>query len=189
MEVPAANRGEFESHPGLLERMEYEQLEKALGQLGISQDAAEYHGGICGAVCARVGADFLDDSGDERVRVMTERLRTECSEELSDPESGFQPLLPDDDAALADRVDALAIWCSGFLSGLAGLESRLGEASEEIREITRDLTEISRAEPPEEGGQEEEEAYAELVEYVRVGVQMIFLEFHASSRDSQRTLQ
>src|SRR5690625_1529127 len=102
--------------------MEYEQLEHALGRLGVSQDAAEYHGSVCGAVCASVATDFLEEAGGDRTRELTRRLHTECSAELSGHESGFQLMLPDDDAVLADRVEALADWCAGFLAGLAGLE-------------------------------------------------------------------
>ena len=37
---------------------------------------------------------------------------------LDDGELKFEPLLPSDDAPLAEQVEALAVWCQGFLSGV-----------------------------------------------------------------------
>ena len=37
---------------------------------------------------------------------------------LADRELEFAPLLPDDDAPLDEQVQALALWCQGFLSGV-----------------------------------------------------------------------
>jgi len=48
-----------------------------------------------------------------------------------------------------------------------------------VREILRDLAEISKVEFDVEGaGEAEEGAYAEIVEYVRVGVLLINEEMH-----------
>jgi len=49
----------------------------------------------------------------------------------------------------------------------------------DVREILRDLVEISKvAFEAAEAGEEEERAYAEIVEYVRVGVLLINEEMH-----------
>jgi uncharacterized protein YgfB (UPF0149 family) len=87
----------------------------------------------------------------------------------------FTPLLPGDDASMKDRADALAEWCQGFLYGL-GTGSRLPQnrLPGNIDEVLRDFTELSRAEGVDgESAEEEEEAYSDLVEYVRVGVQLV----------------
>ena len=105
---------------------------------------------------------------------------------------GFSLLLPFDEEALGIRVDALAQWCQGFLYGLATQPAiDLNNASDALREVVRDLVEISRAgvisaeteEDEEEGAESEEEeadetAYAELTEYVRAAAQWVFLEMH-----------
>ncbi|MGH8453584.1 MAG: UPF0149 family protein, partial [Nevskiales bacterium] len=109
-----------------------------------------------------------------------QQLRHSSLNHLCDPESGFTPLLPEDDDALNLRVDALAEWCQGFLYGLATKPALdLNQASSELREVVSDLIQISRAgieddEDPDEDA--DENAYTELVEYVRAGVQLIFLE-------------
>jgi uncharacterized protein len=108
---------------------------------------------------------------------------------LSDPESGFGLLLPVDDEALGFRVDALAQWCQGFLYGLSTQPAiDLTHASAELREVVKDLVEISRAGVAAPGESEDEEAdseeeadetaYAELTEYVRAAAQWVFLEMH-----------
>src|SRR5699024_10455350 len=88
-----------------------------------------------------------------------------------------------DESALETRVYALSRWCSGFLFGLAsqagdGAEFDLSRLSGEASEVVKDLTELSRVGLTEEDsrGEAAEADYAELVEYTRVGVQMIFME-------------
>ncbi|MGH8322977.1 MAG: UPF0149 family protein, partial [Steroidobacteraceae bacterium] len=93
-------------------------------------------------------------------------------------EMEFDLLLPEDAASLDTRTVALAQWCQGFLYGLGG--SAIQDASGlpgEVGEIVRDLSEITRA--GGDGGQSveaNESAYVELVEFVRVGVQLVFEE-------------
>ena len=52
-------------------------------------------------------------------------------------------------------------------------------ASEEVREIVSDFTKFTRAAIGSGDDLEVEEgAYAELVEYVRVGAQLVYMELH-----------
>ncbi len=116
-------------------------------------------------------------------RELLRELRRHSLAHLHDPEGGFMPLLPEDDQSLPLRVDALAQWCQGFLYGLAARPALdLNQASPELREVVSDLIQISRAGfEADAGGEEEadENAYMELVEYVRAGAQLVFLEFRA----------
>jgi uncharacterized protein YgfB (UPF0149 family) len=92
----------------------------------------------------------------------------------------FTPLLPDDDEDLSQRVRALSAWCEGFLFGLAsGPPLNMKQCSPELKEIVRDFTEFTHAGVSDEEDTEiEETAYAELVEYIRVGAQLIYMELH-----------
>ena len=96
----------------------------------------------------------------------------------------FQPLLPDDDAALVRRVAGLAQWCHGFLYGLAlGGAVAPGRLSADVDEILRDFAEISRAEvDPADPVETGEAAYAELLEFVRTGAQIVFEELAEARR-------
>ena len=90
----------------------------------------------------------------------------------------FEPLLPDDEQPLNGRANALALWCTGFLYGLGtGHISDLEALNGDVGEIVRDFTEISRATGDDADADESnEQAYAELVEFIRVAAQVVFEE-------------
>ena len=158
-------------------------LAAALADAGFPQDAAEYHGALCGVLCIRSAAQVdalailegADESADGRALTA---LRDATARTLADSDGDIRLVLPPDEAPLKVRAAALGEWCEGFLFGLAS-DGRLDlkKAAPEVREVIEDLTQFTRA-SFDDGDDEqiEEEAYAELVEYVRVGVQLIFME-------------
>jgi len=163
----------------------------ALGALlqraGFDQDASEYHGALCGALCVRGSSEvdplqLLDRVSPEappaEVQGPLTSLRDATARDLADSDSGIRLLLPDDELPLSQRARSLGQWCEGFLLGLASRGGlNLGKASPEVREVVEDLTQFTRAEFHDGDNAEiEEEAYAELVEYVRVGLQLVFVE-------------
>lgn len=179
------------------EPLQYHELAEALGRLGYTQDAAEYHGAMTGALCARepqaidplklLQAEGSSDGGPEPAAVLL-RLRDEVSGSFTGTDMGFAPLLPDDDTELALRVRALTAWCEGFLFGLAtGKALNMKTVSPEMKEILNDFTQFTNAGVgDDEDGEVEETAYAELVEYIRVGAQLVFLELHERQPDASR---
>jgi uncharacterized protein YgfB (UPF0149 family) len=144
---------------------------------------AESHGLLCGLVCRQAS----DSAGDYLRHLSAMRLVTEPGEALNealteawrstvaqfeDEDLGFTLWLPDDDDPLEERALALARWCSGFLAGL-GSGGQLEALSEEALEAIGDLQEIARAElsapaADESRNEDDEAAYAEIVEYVRI---------------------
>ena len=87
----------------------------------------------------------------------------------------FEPFLPDDEVALEQRTAALSQWCQGFLYGFGSVRAvQAEELPSSIDEILRDLANISRAEVDVgEAGEEQEQAYSDVVEYLRAGVQLV----------------
>jgi uncharacterized protein len=181
---------------------DYGELQAAIGAPEDGSAIAEAHGMLCGLLCA--GAEDLPDAwihntladaeeysfgGRDDARSMLEELHTATVTMLREDMS-FQPLLPADEVSLEDRAAALAAWCNGFLYGLAvrGLRP-LGELPEEIREILSDFSEIGRAgvaaEEVEEVG---ESALTELIEYVRVAVQLVHDTCEPPPADTARRL-
>ncbi len=168
----------------------YEELAEMLAAVGRSDAAAEYHGALCGALCVAKPDDIdllrlIETDGqplaaDAATRAALVGLREATVEALQDSELGFTLLLPDDEAALMSRARALSVWCEGFLYGLAsqpGLD--LNRLSAEAREIVRDLTDFTQASVGETDDLEtEESAYTELVEYLRIGAQLLYMELH-----------
>lgn len=168
---------------------DYVELQSALGAEPAGGAAAEAHGTLCGLLCAGVDevldtwiqntlADAEDYSfvGRHDARGLLESLYKSTAAALRGGEMSFQLLLPDDDALIDDRATALAAWCNGFLYGLAvrGLRP-MEELPDEVREVLTDFSEIGRAGVTEEEAEEAgESALAELEEYVRVAVQLVY---------------
>jgi uncharacterized protein YgfB (UPF0149 family) len=176
--------------------LDYDLLSDALAGAGAVVALPELHGGVCGAMCAggapaarRWLAAWLDDEQVDAARGgiagELDRLVDTTAGMLEDPELKFEPLLPSDDAPLAEQVEALASFCQGFLSGVGSTVSagaRRPEAADPLGEILRDFTEIGRAGLSEDeaaGRDQPDFALAQIHEYVRVSVQIVFEELGA----------
>lgn len=166
----------------------FPEITRVLEGLGSSVAAAESHGCLCGALCTASDypverwleeivpeEDRDDDSIDEGSEMPLRLLYSDTLRALRGDEMELELLLPDDNTALELRATALSQWCQGFLYGFGtGQRVNAEELPADVDEILRDMTHIGRATVEVgEGSEEEEEAYAEVVEYVRVGVQLI----------------
>lgn len=149
-------------------------------------ELAECHGVACGLLCRlpRAGADdfFALLAALEVVRRPSSALRRSLEGLLSasraqlvDEFMGLELWLPPDSEMLEDRTMAMAQWCAGFMAALgAGGKGIRKALSDEANEALRDLQQISRADVTDTSESEEDEtAYAEIVEYLRVVVLMI----------------
>ncbi|MDH3336653.1 MAG: UPF0149 family protein [Gammaproteobacteria bacterium] len=171
----------------------YDELEAALRRCGSNWDAAQTHGLLSGRLAiagTQGGFDWLSqvlegtDATDPKrsgCEVMLSTLFESTYRQLSDRQSEFEPLLPDDDDSSTLRATALARWCEGFLHGLVSsvhgdaLKERL--SAEPLADIIRDMLQITRASVEDDSDDESiEEAYAELVEYLRVAAQLTYEE-------------
>ena len=177
--------------------MTHAELQAALAAADITVDAAEAHGRLCGALCARQGYDakewvteLAEDRGGAEPKLSAElrRLPAATREILASDAFEFEPLLPGDDASLAERVSALAAWCDGFLYGVgSGAPDSAAVAAGEVGEFLGDLADIARAElEPEREGEAGEGDYAELFEFVRAGAQLTFDELAVARADAAR---
>lgn len=162
----------------------FPEIAGALESLHSAVPAAEGHGCLCGALCA--SADYslerwLEElvpegrEGDAETQRALRLLFSDTVQALRGDQMDLQLLLPDDDVMLKERATALAQWCQGFLYGLGSTErAKATSLPADVDEVLRDLTQIGRASVDvDEGSEEEEQAYAEIVEYVRVGVQLV----------------
>ena len=174
----------------------YDEFERVLRGARALQDPPEAHGILAGALCSSRDYGLMewlreilpDDSPDDAAlqNSVLQTIYGEMVRTLVGNDADFEPLLPDDDSPLAERADALSQWCQGFLYGLgSGTTVDPGNVSTEAGEIIRDLTEITHVGvDADEQTEENEVAFAEVVEFVRVGVQMLFVEF-ASARGQE----
>ena len=147
-------------------------------------DLSECHGVACGLACRRPGdgaarwfgvlamLELLTDP-DPGLQRALEDLHAASLRQLDDEQMRFALWLPADEEPLEDRTEALAHWCTGFLAGL-GSAGELEGLSDDAAEAIDDLGQIAQAEVSgTEENEEEEAAYAEIVEYIRVAVLML----------------
>lgn len=160
-------------------------------------EVPEAHGTLVGALCA-AGAYSLQDWFGE---VFPEGLAGDAEDgmqqlhrwtlaALTAGDLQFAPLLPDDEAPVAARAQALGEFCQGFLYGLGSSALPDPEAlPPQVAEVVRDIGAITHVGvDPDESEEDNEQAYAELVEFVRVGVQLLFDELADYRRPATGTV-
>ena len=194
----------------MMSEIRFSDFEDVLAAAGSMADAAEAHGSLCGALCSMAPykvQDWINEilpdgtSLSDESAAMIERVFTATSTSFGEQGMEFEPLLPDDEQPLNGRANALALWCTGFLYGLGtGQISDLEGLNGEVGEIVRDFTEISRATGDDAGkvaaksddadaDEANEQAYAELVEFIRVAAQVVFEELLPLRRQVYPTAQ
>jgi hypothetical protein len=167
--------------------LDHTALSDALDRAGALVPASECHGLMVGLCCAGSGLaarQWLDHIlGEDEPRNVDgqhcERqlllLAADTERNLAAADSVPDLLLPDEDEPLGLRADAVAAWCQGFLLGIsmAGI-GELTQLPADSAEFIRDLSVIARgAQEPNDGAEEDEAAYAEIVEYVRIGALLL----------------
>ena len=107
-----------------------------------------------------------------------ESFYEETLSDLQDISFLFQPLLPDDELPLAERLVSVGDWCANYLSGLGEGMGAEFDISEDGKEALRDIAAIGQIstdfEEDEDSEEDGEKDYLELVEYIRIAVQLIF---------------
>jgi len=173
----------------------FDAVDDALRRLDADTDPAEAHGILCGMICATGRGDLPNwlnqvigepEEGKsipnpEFIKTL-EELHKQTLEQISSGNYALQLLLPHDEDSIDDRVDDLSYWCQGFLFGLSfcGI-TNFDNLPEEAREVVNDIVEISQSQyQAADNENENETAYAEIVEYLRIGVIVIFSELNKS---------
>ncbi len=152
-------------------------------------DASEMHGLLCAHACVAAEADHkagarellrwlgADAQQQDLLQACCTALQMTTSS-LLDTAGDFRPLLPHDSDSLQQRTEALAAWAGGFVSGMgvhvdASLNAEAAEALADLQNISRASLYDAEdgTQPPDE--ESLEQAYSELVEYVRVAAQLI----------------
>jgi yecA family protein len=172
------------------------ELESLLFRVDSMMGAAEAHGALCGMLCGRgsvelsewvdhvIGEQQQGNPALHDVVHMLSELHQATLEKMNDAGVEFKLLMPDDDDSLPERVEGLAAWCQGYIYGLAAGGIKQGsELPDEPKEFINDMVEIARVghevddgDDEESNRQEDEEAFMELEEYVRIGTLSVFEE-------------
>lgn len=170
---------------------DFHELDAALGTVGAHMGAAESQGLLCGMVSASRDTDaarwiarVLEDTepkGEPAKRVLEMLAATwqETNKGLEDSNLELELMLPDDSMDLSERAMALGQWCQGFLYGVGHAEQEI--LPDEVQEAVTSLAEIARIDS-ENAEEADEEAYAELTEFVRVSALLVHENLQPSKR-------
>ncbi len=161
--------------------------------------ASELHGILSGAICAGMSEhsrdwimiirDFCLDGAllpDEVVTHLTEIYKITFAQ-LADGQLAYQPYLPEDDCALAERAEALVEWLTAFIATTGVQQINLQTADEEVRNAFEDFVSISQMDTDLDDDDESFESFEEIVEYVRMAAISCFCEFAAKPQDETKT--
>ena len=97
--------------------------------------------------------------------------------------------LPDDDAPLGSRIAAMADWCQGLIFGLgaSGLTDETS-LSKDCQEYITDVIQISQIDDIElDAADQDESNFAELVEYLRMGLFLLYGELQPPENNDNST--
>ena len=181
----------FDERPGEPGVFDFDEIANHLLDQGQQTSPADLHGCLSGLLASGTAAspEAALDSVCSALQVtlhgelaeIVQSLYTVTAAALVDEAFEFHPLLPDDDAELEVRVQALADWSRAVLEGYAQGKVTLGATSEPVAadsaEVLRDLAVIAQAGVDEDATEEEsEQNYAEVLEYLRVAALNVFLD-------------
>lgn len=148
---------------------------------GLGADPSELHGALCGWLSgggedtanwpARVLADDALPAPEPDSPLQA--LRSATVTQLEDRGFGFELLLPELEESVSARADALFEWCRGFLGGFGLAAGANPPLSEEAEEALQDLAKLAQAAPESGDDDEDEDALAEIEEFVRVAVLLL----------------
>ena len=173
--------------------IDHAQLKDALQRAGSTWDAAQVHGLLSGRLVvagSAAGPDWIaqvlegidpsNASGKECESLLVELLQS-THRHFRERMSQFMPLLPDENDSRSVRTEGIAHWSEGYLHGLVSSnqaeEVRKQLAAEPIAGIIKDLLAMTQATVDDGADREEDEAaYTEIVEYLRVAAQIVYEE-------------
>ncbi|MBM7072158.1 UPF0149 family protein [Shewanella sp. 202IG2-18] len=171
-----------------------DKLIAALKAAEISLHPSEVHGAVVGLICGGLGekanlwlpalTDIISEGRafPESLLTIVADLHKDAHDRLAEFEFGFTLLLPEEEESLTSRVEALSLWVQSFLTSIAIAQPKINKSSEDVKEVVKDLSEISQIELDISEDDESEDAYIALVDYVQDAVAICFAEF---MRDGQ----
>ncbi|HIC46669.1 MAG TPA: hypothetical protein EYM37_04945 [Methylophaga aminisulfidivorans] len=158
---------------------------------------AELQGALCGLLCMDALADrknwyvqlFEDFSPAEEEKQDLTHLFDDTIQSLNSLDFDFQIELPDDNAPIVSRLSAMADWCQGLVYGLgtSGMTNET-ELSDDCQEYVTDVIKISQVNFENVEDTEEERAnFEELVEYIRMGLFLLYGELQPADPTDEAT--
>ena len=166
---------------------DFDQIVDILQAIDSYMDAAELHGLMTGSLCFGVTTmsnEWLEAVLGDAKEVMVKKVRQAlqhlfdiCQQQLRAFDFEFELLLPAENEDINIRLEALSMWCQGFLLGVK-LTKTGATLTPDVQDALKDIAEVSKADLTTEltGTQEDEESFVDLSEYVRMAVMLVFTE-------------
>jgi len=171
-----------------MQDLDYESILHQWIGMVTSVELAEIDGFVCGLLARQASAQQLFDLLFTEDAATDERLQ-QCAtamalrhQQLSAFGELFEPLVEDDDNSLSVQAASLATWCYGFLATLGDEQELRERLSDEGFESLQDLQSISQV-AADDISDDEENAYIEVFEYVRVAASMVFTDLAVLSAE------
>ena len=182
------------------EHADFEALANLMANEGILSSPSEIHGLITGFIVTGSYADegqilhlvlsYLelqsDTSSDLKSLIL--EIYSDISQQLSSEDLSFKLLLPGEDMVeLYSCLQSLSLWSRGFLVGFGSGSKGLNENefSDEIQEALRDIVNVANVDPEvSEDEEEDETAFFEVCEYLRIASMLIFAEISTLNESS-----
>jgi len=167
------------------EKPNYEEIASILSAANTPFSAGYIHGRMSGLLCSDarqlpvLWETFLSDMELDDGLVQNEllsKLFVFTATHLEEGPGAMEILLPDDEAPLSERLSAISEWCDGFLEGIA-LENQALQL-DIVQEVLADLAKIKEVAVKTKSTKENETAYTEVVEFIRVAVLLVHAECH-----------
>jgi hypothetical protein len=166
----------------LLSLPKYKAFERALNKTAVKLHPSEIHGLVCGILCGSKTSVpdweslITGNKQSDEAHTFLRDLYTISAQQLKEFLFELQLLLPADSISLPQRAEALTLWCQGFLTGLKLVDFPIvGREAGELTDAVNDLIEITKMDYENVVASEEDEvAYVELVEFVRMAVILIY---------------
>lgn len=188
-EIPKGSTSEIDAPGANAKTPAHECIDHFLAATALCPSPSESHGMLCGFICGGVldpasawlnqlvpdaeEGDLLIEEGRRALHALAQRTLGE----LSSADLPVRLLLPDEDHPLAERAAAVCDWVRGFLYAWGSLGVGLRAGSEEVREILRDFTELTRMDLEGldglEDAEQNEEALTEVIEFIRVAMLLL----------------
>lgn len=168
------------------QKLDYNELQKLLDNNNLMITAAELQGLLMGFYAAGLAPDQLSwrqelmkqlavqgaipEHIDSQLQSINDTLCAMITSEIF----GLELLLPDDEATIVARGEALGYWCQGFLLGYMQVTENKEETDEDVADSLSDIEEISNLDLDTIGDTEEDEkSLFELTEHIKVTAQLI----------------
>ncbi|REL32214.1 UPF0149 family protein [Thalassotalea euphylliae] len=181
--------------------LDFADLQATLSAESLQAHASELHGVLTGLIASGYEFESTDyiamlndmfNNGEGfplAVKSAIKQVYSEIWQSLLDDSFGFKLMLPDDDDTIAERANGLGHWVQGFNLGYGLQQKDNAVASEDVKEVLSDFSEIANLSDEIDDDEATEQAYYEIAEYVKVSVLLCFAELASPpSTDDKKTI-